>query len=65
MTAGGHSQPFYCPYCGEEDFEPAGAEAGTFACGSCDRAWKVELLGVNVSTGPAAAPPAAQREGTP
>ena len=49
MTAGGHSQPFYCPYCGEEDFEPASDEAGTFACNSCDRAWKVQLLGVNVS----------------
>lgn len=54
MSAGGHSQPFYCPYCGEEDFEPAGAEAGTFACNSCDRAWKVELMGVNVSTRQAA-----------
>ncbi|MDQ3916465.1 MAG: Insertion element protein [Actinomycetota bacterium] len=51
MSAGGHSQPFYCPYCGEEDFEPAGAEAGTFTCNSCDRAWKVQLLGVNVSAG--------------
>lgn len=45
------SQPFYCPYCGEEDFEPASEEAGTFACNSCDRAWKVKLLGVNVSGG--------------
>ena len=50
MSAGGHSQPFYCPYCGEEDFEPFGDEAGRFACNSCDRAWKVELVGVNVST---------------
>jgi transposase-like protein len=50
VSAGGHSQPFYCPYCGEEDFEPFGDEAGRFACNSCDRAWKVELIGVNVST---------------
>lgn len=42
------SQPFYCPYCGEQDFEPASDEAGTFLCGSCDRSWKVQLLGVNV-----------------
>ncbi len=59
---GGHSQPFYCPYCGEEDFEPAGAEAGTFACNSCDRAWRIELLAVNVSGGPAAASAGAPKE---
>jgi transposase-like protein len=43
------SQPFYCPYCGEQDFEPASDEAGTYVCGSCDREWKVTLLGVNVT----------------
>ncbi len=46
------SQPFYCPYCGEQDFEPSSGETGTFVCGSCDREWKVTLLGVNVSRGP-------------
>lgn len=55
------SQPFYCPYCGEEDFEPASDEAGTFACNSCDRAWKVQLLGVNV-TGAAASAAAEETE---
>jgi transcription elongation factor Elf1 len=45
------SQPFYCPYCGEQDFEPASEAAGTFVCGSCDRSWKVELLAVNVVRG--------------
>jgi transcription elongation factor Elf1 len=45
------SQPFYCPYCGEQDFEPASEEAGTFVCGSCDRSWKVRLVAVNVTRG--------------
>ena len=58
------SQPFYCPYCGEEDFEPSGDEAGTFTCGSCDREWKVTLLGVNVSRQAAASAGAQEARGS-
>lgn len=58
------SQPFYCPYCGEQDFEPASDEAGTFVCGSCDRSWKVTLLGVNVSARAAASAGAQEAEGS-
>ena len=57
------SQPFYCPYCGEEDFEPSSEEAGTFVCNSCDREWKVQLLGVNVSERAAASTGAQGSEG--
>jgi transposase-like protein len=40
------AQPFYCPYCGEEDFVPAGEEAGHFYCRSCDRHYAVRFLGL-------------------
>ena len=48
-------QPFYCPYCGEEDFVPAGPLApgdsgepgeGQFHCRSCDRRFVVRFLGL-------------------
>ncbi|MGH2706136.1 MAG: hypothetical protein ACRDJ4_13920 [Actinomycetota bacterium] len=42
--SGGRSQPFYCPYCGEEDFVPA-AETG-YHCRSCDRRWDLRFLGL-------------------
>ncbi len=41
-----HAQPFYCPYCGEEDFVPVGEEAGTFHCASCDRVFSVRFIGI-------------------
>lgn len=34
-------QPFYCPYCGEQDIRPAEG-TGAFACAICDRNWKLE-----------------------
>lgn len=40
------AQPFYCPYCGEEDFAPAGADAGGFHCESCDRYYVIRFVGV-------------------
>jgi transposase-like protein len=48
-------QPFYCPYCGEEDFVPAGpldsgdsghSGGGHFHCRSCDRRFVVRFLGL-------------------
>jgi transcription elongation factor Elf1 len=37
------AQPFYCPYCGEQDIRPA-EQAGTFVCGICTRTWKLEYV---------------------
>ncbi len=40
------AQPFYCPYCGEEDFVPFGDENGRFHCNSCGRHFIVKFLGL-------------------
>ncbi|MGQ0678919.1 MAG: hypothetical protein ACT4OM_04560 [Actinomycetota bacterium] len=40
------AQPFYCPFCGEQDFVPIGEEAGHFYCESCDRRFLVKLEGL-------------------
>ena len=39
-------QPFYCPYCGEEDFRPAGEHDGEYHCRSCDRRFAVRYIGL-------------------
>jgi transposase-like protein len=39
-------QPFYCPYCGEEDFVPA-EEPGGYACNSCGRQYVVKLTALS------------------
>ncbi len=38
--------PFYCPYCGEEDIEPAGEEPGRFRCAACNRHWLLRFQGI-------------------
>ncbi|MGH2767757.1 MAG: hypothetical protein ACRDIF_02245 [Actinomycetota bacterium] len=43
------AQPFYCPYCGEEDFVPFGEEGGRFFCYSCTRHFVVMFLGLGAS----------------
>jgi predicted RNA-binding Zn-ribbon protein involved in translation (DUF1610 family) len=40
------AQPFYCPYCGEEDFVPT-EEAGAYACNSCGRQYVVRLIALH------------------
>ena len=40
------AQPFYCPYCSEEDFVPDGDEPGIYHCRSCDRRFMVRFLGL-------------------
>jgi hypothetical protein len=40
------AQPFYCPYCGEEDFTPFGEERGTYVCNSCARHYSVRFIGL-------------------
>ena len=39
------AQPFYCPYCGEQDIRP-GAEERTYHCRTCDRSWRLEFVKV-------------------
>ncbi|HEU5002516.1 MAG TPA: hypothetical protein VFW71_07045 [Actinomycetota bacterium] len=41
-------QPYYCPYCGEEDFVPSGpldGPPGEYHCRSCNRRYRVRFLG--------------------
>ena len=43
------AQPFYCPYCGEEDVRPD-HEEGAFHCAVCDRRFTLSFLGVGGAT---------------
>lgn len=45
-------QPFYCPYCGEQDLRPA--ETSGFRCLVCDRRFELAFLGFG--SGPAIEP---------
>lgn len=47
------AQPFYCPYCAEEDFVPFGDQQGEFHCRSCDRRFAVRFLGLGAAPTPA------------
>jgi transposase-like protein len=52
--------PFHCPYCGDESLRPHTADAGSWECHSCLRAFKLQHLGLirpaaNRSSGPAPA----------
>lgn len=40
------AQPYYCPYCSEQDFVPFGEEAGRYLCNSCNRHFSVRFLGI-------------------
>jgi ribosomal protein L37AE/L43A len=35
---------FYCPYCGDEDLRPAGADTGSWQCRSCTRRFALRLI---------------------
>lgn len=39
------AQPFYCPFCGEEDFIPI-ENPGEYYCESCNRRFAVKMLGL-------------------
>lgn len=41
------AQPFYCPYCGEEDFVPHGDEPNRYLCSSCGRHYSVRFIGLD------------------
>ncbi len=58
----GHSVPFYCPYCGEEDLVPylppeqeaaGGSGHGQWSCRSCRRAFRLNLTALAVARGSA------------
>ncbi len=38
--------PFYCPYCGEENLRPAGADGGDWECRACARGFSLKFVGV-------------------
>jgi len=44
--SGERQVPFFCPYCGEEDLMPAGAEAGAWECRSCARGFQLRFAGL-------------------
>jgi transposase-like protein len=46
------AQPFYCPYCGEEDLRPHGATHGDWECRSCRRVFVVSFKGLLPSSPP-------------
>jgi len=43
-VTGERQVPFYCPYCGEEDLRPAGAQAGEWECAACARSFRLAFV---------------------
>ena len=43
---GDRQVPFYCPYCGEENLRPAGADAGDWECRACARGFSLKFVGL-------------------
>lgn len=37
------AQPFFCPYCGEQDIRPS-EDAGAWKCDLCLRTWSLKLI---------------------
>lgn len=48
--------PFYCPYCGEENLRPDGAEAGGWQCRACARGFSLKFVGLTALREPSARP---------
>ena len=44
--SGERQVPFFCPYCGEENLRPAGADAGEWECRACSRGFSLKFVGV-------------------
>lgn len=47
--------PFHCPYCADEDLRPHGEQKGAWECRGCQRAFKINYLGI-LAPGTAGAP---------
>jgi predicted RNA-binding Zn-ribbon protein involved in translation (DUF1610 family) len=44
--------PFYCPFCGEEELEPADDKGGSWGCAACLRAFRLSFTGIYRKTAP-------------
>jgi transposase-like protein len=44
--SGERQVPFFCPYCGEENLRPAGADDGNWECRSCARGFSLKFVSV-------------------
>jgi ribosomal protein L37AE/L43A len=42
----GRAFPVYCPYCGDEDLRPHGADHGVWECRSCVRVFSLKFVGL-------------------
>ncbi len=42
----GRAFPVYCPFCGDEDLRPHGAEHGVWECRSCVRVFSLKFVGL-------------------
>lgn len=40
------ADPFYCPYCGEEDLRPHGVTHGEWECRACRRVFALSMRGL-------------------
>ena len=49
----GRAVPFHCPFCGDEDLRPHGDAHGQWECHSCQRAFKLNFIGILNPAGPA------------
>jgi len=46
MSSGDRAFPLYCPFCGDEDLRPHGAEHGVWECRSCIRVFSLKFVGL-------------------
>jgi ribosomal protein L37AE/L43A len=46
MSSGERAFPVYCPFCGDEDLRPHGAEHGVWECRSCVRVFTLKFVGL-------------------
>lgn len=48
--SGERQVPFFCPYCGDEDLRPAGAEPGLWHCPACTRGFELHARDLTLET---------------
>lgn len=46
MSSGDRAFPLYCPFCGDEDLRPHGAQHGVWECRSCVRVFSLKFIGL-------------------
>jgi ribosomal protein L37AE/L43A len=57
------AEPYYCPYCGEEDLRPHGATHGEWECHACRRVFALAMRGLLPTPGPGGPTEAAEEAG--